>query len=118
MDLPLQVVQFIVTGLIAVYVWVESRQRASRDQLDAVRAAHEARLDLLERGQSAVIEKLAHLPTTSELSKLTVAVTELRGEVRGSLATMRERVDSGHHRISRVEAFLDSTSKRKAAVAQ
>lgn len=105
------VAQWAVTAAVGVYVYIESRSRASRDQLEAIRASHEVRLDSVERLTGILAEKLAHVPTANELAKLTNAVTELKGEVRGTMGAFRERYDSIQHRTNRIEAFLDSVPK-------
>lgn len=108
------ILQFAVTAFVGAYVWVEQRQRATRDQLEAVRAAHETRLDATERAMAAVTERIAHLPNSTEFHRLEVAVTELRGEVRGSIGAMTGKLDSVHHRTQLIEEFLGTIKGAKS----
>lgn len=113
-DVSWNIAQFLATALVAAYAWVESRQRATREQLEAVREAHEARLSALERVQAATLERLTHLPTGTELHRLEVAVTELRGEVRGSVGGMSQKLDSVHRRTQLIEDWLGEQRMAKA----
>lgn len=120
-EVPITVVQYLLTFAIGLYVYIAQRQQASRDMLDLVRregdaareqlrAQTETRLDAAERFNETVRERMQHLPSKNDLHQLVSAVTELRGEVRGSINGMRHRVDSIHDRSVRIEEFVKETA--------
>ena len=120
LGVPFTVVQYLLTFAIGLYVYIDGKQRASRDMLDALRREGDAareqlraqldtRLAATERFNETVRERMLHMPTKTDLHALTTAVTELRGEVRGSINGMRHRVDSIHDRSVRIEEFVKET---------
>lgn len=105
----LQVAQFgwsillsLLTFGVWLYAWVSSRSRARQGELEALRDAHEKRLRTVEEDANTLEERIRHLPTAAELSRL-----------QSTLSGVSAIIDTINQRTTRIENYL---SDRRTAV--
>lgn len=128
----LQIIHGVITIAIAIYAYASDRQRAHRDQLDAVRkdhedriekkgaeiarlredvdkdldalrAEHDARLRASESGLAQTRERLTHLPASTEVAELVARVREMQAELRATITPVSARLE-------RIEDYLHNRS--------
>lgn len=90
-----QVLQFLATGAIGVYVYISNKNRVTNDRITGLENDLDARLDGQNERVAKFEEALQHAPTHADLSGLHKRITEvggdvklLRGEFKGSKHTL------------------------------
>jgi len=113
------IAQFVLTGLVAFFVWLTRQGQASRDAITSLSVAFDERLDRVEsrvleadvslravpsterclehaRRIGQVEETLRHIPGHEDMKRVHAridAVTELASEVRGRLGGIERMLD-------------------------
>lgn len=88
--LLLDIVQYVITGAVGVYVWWSKRQQVTRERIDKLETRQNERIDTLEthlnqrfntQGEriTVVETQVKNLPTAAVISDLSAEVAELRG---------------------------------------
>ena len=91
-----QVLQFIATGAIGIYVYISNKNRVTNDRISTLENDIDTRLD----GQSVRVAKLEealhHAPTHDDLSKLhekindmSACMNRMEGEFKGNTRTLQ-----------------------------
>lgn len=94
----LQVLQFVLWAIVGLYAWSMSRQKATREQVEAV----ETRVAALEREHATLCERVRHVPRTSEFEQLRAAVTGLDERSQAMLSTVK----SFDSRLTDIHSYL------------
>ncbi len=97
-----QVLQFLATGAIGIYVYVSNKNRVTNDRISTLESDIDTRLD----GQSVRVahleEAALHTPTHSDLASLHKRVTEIGGDVklmRGEFKGSKHTLDLIHEHL-------------------
>lgn len=80
---PMQALQLGGTGLVGVYSWVASSQRAQRTDLEDAKKALAERCGTLEREVTELKEHDRHAPTAGQMTEVIGGMRELRALVLG-----------------------------------
>lgn len=96
-----------VGGVLAIYHYIDGRNRATSKEVEALRRDHDTRLTSVERSLDRLGEKLDHLPRGTEVAALSLQVAKLEGAVNGSLSGVRAQMQSIHSRVERIDDFLE-----------
>lgn len=96
-----------VGAVLALYHYIDGRNRATSKEVEALRRDHDVRLNNLERATERVVTELQHLPRASDVQTLTVQVAKLEGALNGNLQGMRAQMTSIHSRTERIEDYLE-----------
>lgn len=76
------VLQWLTTVSVGVYVWLSNRHRATRAQIEKVRDSHESRLQNHSDRLTALEEHLRHMPDGQTIKELTSELQKLHGDFR------------------------------------
>jgi hypothetical protein len=89
------VLQALMTFGVWVYAWSATRGRAHQDELEEIRVERDERLRTIEAQMAMLEERLAHLPTATDIAALGAAV-----------ARIEATVDTMDRRTNRIEDWL------------
>lgn len=88
----LQAAQFAGTGLVGLYSWVSSNQRAQRSDLDDAKRDFGERCGALEREVTGLKEHDRHAPTAAQMTDVIAKLAEVGALMR---STQQEAVKLG-----------------------
>jgi hypothetical protein len=97
-DTALRVLQFLLWVAVGLYTWVSNRDRATKEQLDALEAqVHGLKVEMVR-----LEERVRHLPSERAFAALANQVGEMVGQMRG----LRDIVESVGRQYERVDDYL------------
>lgn len=97
MDIPANHIVDALLGLCLLatqaFNMLTARQRARREEIEAVRSSHEQRLNSHGERITEVEQTVRHLPRDDDLRQLAVQVSDLHGELKGLTSELRGTKD-------------------------
>lgn len=78
----IDVAQWVTTLGIGFFVWISSKQRATRGQIDQVKDDADKRLDNQEARIITIEEHIRHMPKTDDFRELSDRIHQLHGDLR------------------------------------
>lgn len=97
-----------------VFMFLAQRSKATKEQIHALREAHDKRLDNHAERLTRTEERIVHLPTNTALSELTARVGDLHGDLKALTAKLEgwEKVaEMMGRQIELMDQFLRKQSK-------
>lgn len=107
------VAQFLITALIGIYVWQANRHRASREQIEKLRKDSDERLDSHGERLTAIEQNQKHQPKAEDLTKLSLNIERINGDVKALTANLEGIKDLGdmlRRQVNRIDDFLKRSS--------
>ncbi|MCY0966146.1 DUF2730 family protein [Parathalassolituus penaei] len=98
----LQLAQAVITGMVFVYVWLTSRQKANTAAIDKLREDLHGSINALDDRLIRVERDVDHLPTHDDMSKLHTRVNEANEnikEMRGTLGQLNHTLQLMHQHM-------------------
>ena len=106
--------QFIATGLIAFYVYISNKQRATNERVAKLEAEIDSRIDDHSTRLTRVEETVRHLPIDDDITAVRDMVSRVGGDVKGLTSEvhgLRALMQPMQHTIELVNAYLLNQNK-------
>lgn len=109
------VAQFVLTGIVAVYVYWSQREQVRRDALTRLENDVDSRLDQVSAALTKIEAKLEHYPTWSKCSvehqRVAVLEEAFKGAVKASeISRVHQRIDALDSALSELRGEMRAST--------
>lgn len=108
-EIVLDLAQWITTLGIAFFVWISSKQRATRSEITSVKDLAGKRLDQHESRLTTMEEHIRHMPKSDDFKQLSDRLHQLHADLREvttEVKNFRELTSMVRHQIELMDEYL------------
>lgn len=112
--LAFDVMQFLLTGGIGIYVYISNKNRVTNDRITTITKTFEDQMIDKERRLCKVEEHVKHVPGHEDVTKLTGTIERIGGDVRvvkAEVEGIRELIRANTRTMDLVHQFLLNLNK-------
>ncbi len=102
LEFMFQVMQFIGTGAIGVYVYISNKNRVTNERMTSMEKDIDDRMDNHGQRLARMEATVEHQPTTADMAKLSDMIAQLSAQVHGLAAN----VNGIHHQLKPIQESI------------